>query len=302
MAASPALLRTAVVGLGPMGMHHVRAAADMADTKLVAVVDIDHARANQVAQQFQCQALYNAADLVGLVDTVTIATPPEFHASAAIPLLNAGIACLIEKPLALNEAECAAIIQAATKTNTPVAVGHIERFNPATEALFAAGLRGSDIKSITVERFSPAAGRQMPVDVVSDMMIHDLEIVLALKGCDVVSVSAEGVIDDWATAVLNFSDGTAAHLRTNRKAHERKRKLILNTTQGEYKLDFMARQLSYITSNISTAVTVHEHDALRGEIADFLAAVRTKSKPRVTAADAARTMYVARQILKAIGK
>ncbi len=302
MALNPSHLRTAVVGLGPMGMHHVRAAADMAHTKLVAVVDIDRSLATQTAQQFQCHALFDAADLVGMVDAVTIATPPEFHAAAAIPLLNARIACLIEKPLALNEADCAAIVQAATKTNTPVAVGHIERFNPATEALFAAGVRGADIKSITVERLSPAAGRQVPVDVVSDMMIHDLEIVLALKNCDVVSVTASGMRDDWATAVLKFSDGTTADLRTSRKADERKRRLVLQTTQGEYQLDFMARQLSHITSNARTVVAVHEHDALRGEIADFLAAVRTKAGPRITANQAAHTMDVARQILKALGK
>jgi predicted dehydrogenase len=284
-----------------MGLHHVRAAVDMADAKLIAVVDVDRARADETAQAFQCRAFYSASDLVGLVDAVTIATPPGFHAAAAVPLLRAGISCLIEKPLALNEADCLSIIQAAKTTNAIIAVGQVERFNPATESLLAANITPSDIRKIDVRRLSPAGGRQVAVDVVSDMMIHDIEIVLDLKRTAVSTVRAEGDIADWATAELTFADGTSAHLTAHRKAETRVRELELQTAACSYHLDFMARTVTRTTNGISEALAVHEHDALRAEIGDFLDAVRAKSKPRVDADEALNAMRVAWQILKAIG-
>jgi predicted dehydrogenase len=300
MTAHSKMLRTAVVGLGPMGMHHVRAAADMENTKLVAVVDIDHDRADEAAKTFQCLAFYNVTELVGLVDAVTIATPPAFHAVAAVPLLDAGINCLIEKPLAMTEADCLGIIQAAGKNPVVVGVGQVERFNPATEALFAANIPSHDIRRIDVQRLSPAGGRQVPVDVVSDMMIHDLEIVLALKKSEVVAVVAQGVLDDWAKAELTFADGTSARLMANRKADTRIRDLALHTTQGDYHLDFMGRTVTHTTHGITHNLNVSEHDALRAEVSDFLAAVRTNTNPRVTAQHALRAMRVAWRIIEAI--
>lgn len=283
-----------------MGMRHVCAAADMADSKLVAVVDVDQARANEIAKQFNCQAFYDAADLIGHVDAATIATPPAFHAAAAVTLLSAGISCLIEKPLAMTEGDCVAIIQAAEKTNAVVAVGQIERFNPATEVLFAVGIKNNHIRCINVQRLSPAGGRQVAVDVVSDMMIHDLEIVLALKQSDVVAITAEGVLDNWAKAELTFADGTSAQLNANRKADTRIRGLALQTTHGAYHLDFIGRTVTHKTHDITQSLAVGEHDALRAEIADFLDAVRTRTPPRVTAQDALRAMRVAWKIIEAI--
>ena len=111
------------------------------------------------------------------------------------------------------------------------------------------------------------------------------------------------LLEKWIAAGKNMDDGNMIYVQSDdRKADERKRKLVLQTIHGEYQLDFMVRQLSHITSNARTAVAVHEHDALRSEIADFLTAVRTKARPRVTANQAALTMKVAWQILKAIGQ
>lgn len=292
-------LRTGVVGLGPMGMHHVRAAADMPDTKLVAVVDVDRARADATASAFNCKALYDAAALVGEVDVATIATPPEFHAAAAVPLLNAGIACLIEKPLAMTEGDCAEILAAATKGNAVVAVGHVERFNPATEALLSEKISPAAIQSIAVRRFSPASGRQVPVDVVSDMMIHDLDIVLVLKGHDLTSTTGYGVAAHYAQTMLTFADGTRADLKADRQANERVRELQMITTTHDYLLDFMNRTVAKQNrATLQTAMLpIQNHDALRAEIADFLWAVRNSHAPRVTAQHALTTMRVAWAIL-----
>jgi predicted dehydrogenase len=293
-------LRTAVVGLGPMGMHHVRAAKDMPATSLVAVVDTDRARADAVATEFGCRPLYQSADLVGLVDAVTVATPPEFHWAAARPLLGSGIACLIEKPLALTEVDSTAIVDTATSNNVIVGIGHIERFNPATEVLFQQQIRGDSIREISVRRFSPASGRQVPVDVVSDMMIHDLEIVLALKQSAVVAVEAEGTIADWANARLTFADGAIATIATNRKAEGRVRELVVSTGESSYHLDFMERTLSRKKNGTVEPFTTIPHDALRAETADFLEAIRSERRPRVTAHDARDAMRVAWRILDCI--
>jgi predicted dehydrogenase len=281
-----------------MGLNHVRAYADLPSAKLVCVVDIERTRADKTAKEFSCDALYDARDLIDRVDAVTIATPPEFHAATAVVLLKAGIACLIEKPLALTDTDCRAIVDAAESSKTVVAVGHVERFNPAAETLMAQGLTGPSISSISVERLSPATGRQMPVDVVSDMMIHDLDVVLALKGCDVVDVTASGGPESHVSATLNFSDGTTARLTANRKAEARRREMTLTTTTGNYVLDFMARTVTCAGQN----VLVRPHDALRAEIGDFLTAVQTKSTPRVTAPEALAAMHVVWRILAAIGR
>lgn len=287
-------LRLAVVGLGPMGLHHARAIADVPGARLCAVADTDRARADAAAHEFACCAVHDARELVGTVDAAIIATPPASHAAVAVPLLNAGIACLVEKPLALSDADCAAITAAAA--HAVVAVGHIERFNPATEALFAAGLDGAAIRALTARRFSPAAGRQVPVDVVSDMMIHDLDIVLALKNSPVVALTAEGVPDAHATATLRFTDGSTASLAADRKAASRVRELLLDTAAGPVRLDFMARTVM----RGAASLPVTAHDALRAEIGDFVRAAATGGAPRVGAAAAAAAMGVARAILAAM--
>jgi predicted dehydrogenase len=295
-------MRVAVVGLGPMGMHHVRAVNDLVAAKLVAVVDIQKSHAEDIAKQFKCAGFDTVESLIGAVDAVIIATPPDAHAATAVPLLNMGIPCLIEKPLAMNEADCQAIIAAAAKTKAVVAVGHVERFNPAAEALLAESIKSTEITGLDVKRFSPAGGRQVPVDVVSDMMIHDLDVVLALKNSDVVSVAAHGEPDAHATAKLNFADGTSAMVAANRKAENRVRELTFRTPSYSYKLDFMSRAVSKTSSNANGTQTldVQERDALRAEIADFLSAVKTKQFPRVTPEHALRSMRVAWRILDAI--
>lgn len=282
-----------------MGMHHVRANADLVASKLVAVVDVNRARADDTAQKFGCAAHYDVRHLIGSVDAVTIATPPEFHAATAIPLLEMGIPCLIEKPLAMTPGDCAAIIAAAAKTKAVVAVGHVERFNPATEALMAENIPSASIRSISVKRFSPAGGRAVAVDVVSDMMIHDLDIVLALKGRELVSTAAYGALADHARATLKFADGAEAVVQSNRKADERVRELVLQTANHEYRLDFMGKAVTKrdLPSGQTANLPVHDHDALRAEIADFLTAVKTGQPPRVTPAQALSAMNAAWAIL-----
>jgi predicted dehydrogenase len=285
-------MRVAVVGLGPMGMHHVRAMADIPGARLTAVVDIDRGRADDTAKTFNCLGLYSTEELIGAADAAVIATPPEHHA-AALPLLRGGIHCLIEKPLAMNEGDCAAIMTAAAAGNSTVAVGHVERFNPAFDALLAENIPPAAIQAMRVQRLSPAGGRPVATDVVSDMMIHDIDIVLALKGNDLVSTVGYGSLAEHASATLLFRDRAVAEITAHRKAETRVRTLELKTAAHTYVLDFMARTLT----KDGAARPVTERDALRAEIGDFLGAVRAKSAPRVTAEHALNAMRATWAIL-----
>lgn len=296
----PVPARHAVIGLGPMGLNHVRAMGDIVGARLVAVVDLDAAKANDTARAFHCEAVRDIRELPGRIDTATVATPPEFHAAVALPLLRAGIPCLIEKPLAMTPADCSAIIAAARDAGVCVAVGHVERFNPAVEALLALGLAPASIRTMTAHRLAPAGGRHVAVDIVSDMMVHDLDVVLALKPDEVAGVSGVGETRTHAHAGLSFADGATASLQADRKADARTRTLVVETADGAYHLDFMARTLRYLSGDGATVrdIPVVARDALRAEIADFLDAARSARAPRVDAAQALRAMRVAWRILE----
>lgn len=282
-----------------MGLNHVRAMADISQAQLAAVVDVDRARADDTAKQFNCAAFYETRDVLGKADAVIVATPPETHAAVSAPFLEAGIPCLIEKPLAMTPADCAVIMDAAAKKNTCVAVGHVERFNPAVETLLAEKISASEIQTITARRMAPAGGRIVPVDIVSDMMIHDLDIVLALMGNNVTAVSGYGDPQNRSQAEVKFAGGGTAKLIADRKAPERVRDLTLTTAKYEYRLDFMARTVIKTdrTTQHTENLTVTPHDALRAEIGNFITAAQTGVAARVTPSQALSAMRVAWEIL-----
>jgi predicted dehydrogenase len=292
---APEAMNVAVVGLGPMGMHHVRAMADVPGVKLTAVADVDRAKAEDTAKAFNCRALYDASDVPGLAEAAVIATPPECHAQTAVPLLRAGIHCLIEKPLAMSEGDCAAIMDAAAAGMAVVGVGHIERFNPALEALMAQRIPAEAIRSITVRRFSPVGGRYVALDVVLDMMIHDLDIVLALKPKDLVSTVGYGSFAEHAKATLLFKDRSHAELSVARQSQTPMRELTLRTENHDYTLDFSAKTVARRAHGDGPMemLPVTNHDALRAELADFIHAARSGASPRVTPVQAMPSLRAA---------
>ena len=178
-------LRCAALGVGRMGQHHARVYAEMPDVELVGVYDANTERAREIAERHGCPVLETIDDVVkARPDAVSIAVPTIYHRATAEPLLKAGIACLIEKPLAQDPDEAEAIKQAADESGSLLMVGHIERFNPIMRALTRATAEGLDLtpRFIEVHRVSPMTFRSVDIGVVMDMGIHDLDVVIMLMG------------------------------------------------------------------------------------------------------------------------
>jgi predicted dehydrogenase len=206
-------LRCGAVGVGRMGRHHARVYAQMDGTELVGVVDADSDRAELLAETHDCRAFTTPEQLLEAgVDAVTIAVPTTHHEAAARPFLEAGVACLIEKPLAQDGETALRIKAMAEASGATLMVGHIERFNPAVRAMEKLREQGTDIvpRFVEVLRISPMTFRSVDVGVVMDMMIHDIDVVLNLMGGrEPVGVTAHGVAvvtdhEDICNARLTF--------------------------------------------------------------------------------------------------
>jgi predicted dehydrogenase len=166
-------MRIAVIGVGHLGKHHARILASLPDVELAAVVDTNRPRAQEVAAAHGTQALFDAAALVGQVDAVTVAVPTEQHLAVALPFLRAGVAVLVEKPMARSLEEADRMIEAAKAGDAVLAVGQTERFNPAVAA---ARPLLTDPRFIEVHRLGTFPERSLDIDVVFDLMIHDLDV------------------------------------------------------------------------------------------------------------------------------
>ena len=287
-----------------MGKRHLAAIKRAANVDLIGVIDTDAAQAGAAAEMAGCPVLSEPASLIGQVDAAIIAVPTAAHVPCATALLHAGIGCLIEKPLAGTEADCRALMAAAVKGRAILQVGHIERFNPAAETLAHAMLPPASILALAARRMSAASARVLDIDVVTDLMVHDIDVVLALKKTAVAHVSARGN-DDHAVALLSFADGTTATLTASRVTTTRIRDLDVVTRDAFYHLDFSARTLSKSRRRDnghieSTDLAVTGTDALSAQLEDFLSCVRDKRAPRVGGEDALATMILVAQIRKAM--
>jgi predicted dehydrogenase len=287
-------LAVAVVGAGRMGANHARILSAAQGVELYAIVDHNAHKAARLAAQHGCAAFDDPAQLVGQIDAATIATPSTLHAEVGRFLLANGIACLIEKPLALTELDCLSLIEASHKHGIPLGVGHVERFNPAVMRAIEF-LDGAKIHSIEARRLNPGSARILDNDVVGDLMVHDLDIVLHLMGRMPTGYSARGIalrkpgVPDHVTAVLSFGDDSVASLVASRVTHIKIRDLQILTDSGLVTVDFVGQQALFMRSNdqgrpvagaptpASIAVeqlAVRQAEPLALELAEFLDAVR----------------------------
>lgn len=323
----------AVIGAGRMGRHHARIYHQLPQSKLLAVVDGEANRADALADQFNCDSLTSVDELLSKypqVRAVTIATPTVAHESSAATLLQRGVACLIEKPLAGSVAEARRIIQLAAEHKALVQVGHSERFNPIVRAV---GELEIHPRYIEVDRVSPMTFRSIDVGVVFDIMIHDLDIVRMLTQSELVDVRACGVAvlgkhEDVASARLTFADGCVATLTASRLALKTERKLrvfsensyisvdyakktgvIITRTANAEALDEVRHQieqgadlsdLDYTKLVNVEELAITDEEPLRGELGNFLDAVAGKAKPAVTGQDGFAAVEAAERVLDAI--
>ena len=303
--------RVAVVGVGHVGRHHARILAQAPDVNLVSVVDIDRARAEHVASETESRAGVDAMDLLGQVDAVTVAVPTAAHARVASPFLEAGIPVLVEKPMAVSLAEADAMIQLASRRGATLAVGHSERYNPAVTAAMPLV---TEPRFVEVHRLAAFPARGLDVDVVFDVMIHDIDVLLAIVKAEPVSIEAVGVpvlTDriDIANARLRFGNGCIANLTASRISRDRVRKLRFFQHHALVTVDCVTQQVEAFRVTQSPdgepvieggTVSVSDGEPLELELRDFVSAVRTGRMPRVDGVAGRRALAVAEGIAAAM--
>jgi len=304
-------LRMAVVGVGHLGRHHVRLLASMPGVDLIAAVDLDEARARSVVEGTTAEAVTDVQSVIDRVDAVTIAVPTVDHRRLAAECLTRGIHVLVEKPMAASMEDADAMVAAAEASGATLAVGHTERFNPAFRAA-QSGL--AHPRFIEVHRLSGFPDRSLDIDVVFDVMIHDLDIALAVDPSGVTDVEAVGVPVltprfDIANARLKFASGCVANITASRISREKIRKLRCFQPDRYVSIDYAAQELEIWRLESGPEgrpaiaggrVSVDRDEPLRIELADFVDAVRHGRPPGVTAEDGRRALALATRVADAI--
>jgi predicted dehydrogenase len=313
MSARTARLRVGVVGVGHLGRFHVQKYTAQPEVSLVGVVDVDQQKAAELASHYQTEAFVDYRDLFGRVECVSIAVPTQLHHAIAQDFLRRGIDVLVEKPLTATGAEGRELVELAAQTGRILQVGHLERFNPALRSL--SGILTTP-RFIECQRVAPFVERGTDVDVVRDLMIHDLDVILSVVRSEPSSIEAFGVPvltqePDIANVRLRFASGCIANITASRVALKRERKMrifqpdtYLVVDYGEHRIRICRREPgaeSGALPNLSFEEReVGGEDALEEEIRDFLRAVRTRTAPIVSGREGLQALELAEQIIASL--
>lgn len=279
-------LRAVVIGAGYFGRLHASKLSAHPEVELIAVVDTDGARAEKVAREVGCRAVTQLAELLGNFDIASVTVPTELHHSIARGLIDAGVHLLVEKPIARTLEQADDLVRLAAARRTVLAVGHQERLNPAFLALRAVPGRALFIEA---ERLTEFRGRGTDVDIVLDLMIHDLDLVLALVGAEPTQVSACGFSVftdalDIANARLEFGNGCVANISASRVSQVPVRKMRVFQNDAYLSADLQGARLRCVrrSAEAASGVEVEEQafdrpDPLGAEIAAFVHSVRART-------------------------
>jgi len=301
-------LRVGVVGVGVMGSNHARVFAGLPGTELVGVADPDRKQAEFVARTLACDAMAGVEELLERrVDAITVAAPTHLHRDIALKCIARGVHVMVEKPIASSVEEGREIIAAARRANLTLMVGHVERFNPAVEAIKEA-IRGEDILSIAITRVGPFPPRMSNVGVVIDLAVHDIDLIRWFTDSDIVEVqpqlsSAVAEREDIALLQFRTASGVLAHINTNWLTPFKARNVTV-ATRGKYVMgDLLTRQVtecfgfqpdgSYSMRHLS----VGHAEPLRAELLAFVRAVRSGSTPAVTGDEGVASLEIATRCL-----
>lgn len=325
-------IKVGVVGCGHLGGIHARLLAGRPDLELVGVVDPVAEVRQRVAATHGCRAFAEPRDLIGQVQAAVVAAPTGLHAAVALPLLEAGIDLLIEKPIAASVEDARAIVIAARRHGRVVAVGHVERFNPAWRMAVE---RAGRVFAVDAARLAPFTFRSMDVGVVHDLMIHDIDLVLSLDPGRLEQVDAQGLRatgghEDMVRARLAFSSGLVATLTASRIHPTLRRTISLTSAESMIDVDFNAKTVavttpaedvrsgSFVAAQIPAedraaykdsfftrvlprvTLDVPDANAIACEHDDFLAALTTGRSPIVSAAAGAAALEIASRVLDAL--
>lgn len=275
-------LRAIVVGAGHLGRHHARILADTEGVRLVTVVDPDRERGCAVADQTGARWVASVEALAEPVDIAAVAAPTTVHLQVAGPLLEHGVACLVEKPLAATAEEARALVELASSTRSPLLVGHVERFNPVLDHL-PASFRP---KAVVARREAPYTGRSTDVSVVHDLMVHDLDLCFSWIDARPTRFQAAGGIVhgprlDWAVCRIEFDGGVSVHLHASRVAGAPERSAWLYGERDVLFVDFQRRRLRVLGAGGDREYEGSPEEPLRRELEHFVDCVREGKPPRV---------------------
>jgi predicted dehydrogenase len=303
-------IRAAVIGAGYMGKFHAEKLAACEGAELAAVIDADGARAKEIGAALGAAHGTDYRAWLGKIDAACIAVPTELHDRVARACLEAGVHVLVEKPLARTLAEADALLAAARAKGLVLQVGHLQRFNPAFRAL--AGQPGRPL-FVDIERLAPFKERGTDVDVILDLMIHDLDLALALARAPLAEVSACGfrvLTDaiDIANARIEFEDGCVASLSASRVSQAPVRKLRVFRQDGYVSADLQGQRLRHVRRAAGGAAieereeTFERADELRAQTDAFVRAIRERSAPLVSGAEGREALGLALRIIDLIHK
>jgi len=303
-------IRLAVVGVGHLGRHHARVAASLSGVRVVGVHDHHPGRAQEVAGEFSLPVLPDLDAVASEAEAVVVATPTVTHAEIAGFFLDRGLHVLVEKPIASGVAEADDLLSRARRRRVVLQVGHVERYNPAIQA--ALDLSTSP-RFIEVHRLGVFSTRSLDVDVVLDLMIHDLQIVSTLVGRPVREIRAAGVPVltpklDIANARLAFEGGCVANLTASRVSADKVRKCRVFAPSIYVSVDMQSQSVSaYRLSRDSgrpeihpVAVSVSREEPLARELADFRRAIAEGGRPLVSGEDGRDALVLAERVLDAV--
>jgi hypothetical protein len=305
----PDAIRTAVVGVGYLGRFHAQKYARLPEANLVSIVDIDGLRAEEVAKEVKAQALTDYRDLIGKVDAVSIVTPTPQHFAIARDFLAAGVHVLLEKPMTRSLEEADELISIATKSGSILQVGHLERFNSAFTAIRP---RLQNPMFVEAHRLALFNERGLEVDVILDLMIHDIDIVLSIIDAPLKEVHASGVsalsaLPDIASVRMEFENGAVANLTASRISIKSMRKLRIFQENCYFSADYAKKRAYAVYREDESGedgfpqlsmeeFEIVEKDSLEEEIGAFLKSVRTAGRPEVDGVQGRRALAVALEI------
>jgi predicted dehydrogenase len=303
-------LRVGVIGAGALGRHHVRLLRDLPHAELVGFVDRDDGVAERVASELGVARVADLDALAGQAEAVVLAVPTVDHCRLGLELIARGIHLLVEKPLAVTLEEADALIAGAAKRGLVLAVGHVEFFNPAVQALIA---QRRPVRFVEVQRLGQYSRRSLDIDVILDLMIHDLQILHALDPSPVVEVRATGIHVlsprvDIANVRVALASGCVANLTASRISAEKVRKLRVFLPDCYFSLDYQDQEIKGYRLERGGAepqivpidLAVKRAEPLRRELESFVAACRGEQAPLVTGAEGRRALATALEVVASL--
>lgn len=307
-------IKTAVIGVGSLGQHHARILSQHENSELVAVVDASEERGSQIAQLRGTKNFTSVDDVIGKINAAVIAVPTPYHYDIAKKFLNAGIHCLVEKPITISVEHADELISIAKTKKLALQVGHIERFNPAFTAAKPYIKEPEFIEAVRIGPYDP---RMNHIGVVLDLMIHDLDVILTLVKSKIVSIEAYGKkifseYEDTAKARLRFENGCVADISISRVSFDKCRKMTVYQNNGAVHIDYAGKTVNVYSSknDVKQLKTMADIETITPEIGikeplfyeddHFLSCIKDNKAPMITGENGRDALKLAHEILKNI--